>query len=279
MLVAVSFTAGASTTASRDAATVAHPNSVAAAVEAPAPPPDPNGARPDDTVTPNAVPSAASPAELQYVPITPCRVVDTRTGGGKFAAGETREYYVAGTFGISLQGGKTGGCGIPEGATAVAATVHALNVSGTGGYVRAWPSGQPEPEATVMRYGSLELAVGTTLSMRSGAGKDLLVKNRVASANIVVDVNGYFVPQMWAYISSIGTVIDQSGRLVSVTKTGTGVYTLVWDRDISICAGFAGSDISGYIESVYTSGNTAYVYVYNNAGTAADYWANVTITC
>jgi hypothetical protein len=41
----------------------------------------------------------------------------------------------------------------------------------------------------------------------------------------------------------------------------------------------ASSDVSGYIESVYTSGNTSYVYVYNNAGVASDYWVNLVITC
>ena len=84
----------------------------------------------------------------------------------------------------------------------------------------------------------------------------------------------------WLYlIGPDGTILDQSGRLVSATNNSAGTYTLVWDRNIETCTGHAGGDISGYIMSVYTSGNTSYVYVDDNAGTASNYWFNVLITC
>ena len=60
-----------------------------------------------------------SPAGSIFVPITPCRIADTRLGGGIVTGSSTRSFYVAGTVGFAPQGGKSGGCGVPLGATAV----------------------------------------------------------------------------------------------------------------------------------------------------------------
>lgn len=215
--------------------------------------------------------------ELLFVPVTPCRVVDTRGAVGPITSGQTRTYYIGGTFGFAPQGGTSGGCGIPGGAKAVSATFTAVNPTKSG-YLRAWAAGQAEPGATLLNYATNSIGIGSVVPLQDAQGK-LSVKNYQGPTHLVIDVNGYYIQQLQAYISSSGTVLDQSGRLVSATRTGTGTYTLVWDRDISSCSGQASSDISGYIESVYTSGTSAYIYVYNNAGTASDYWANVVINC
>ncbi|MDY0909693.1 hypothetical protein [Microbacterium sp. CFBP9034] len=272
LLVVAAFSAGA--------AAAPAPQSAQAPALAPAvdpKPPDPDAKRSEGDVSTNAVLSPSA-AEMQYVAITPCRVVDTRSGGGRFSNGTTRSYYVGGTFGFAPQGGTTGGCGIPEGAVAVAATVLALNPSGPG-RIKAWPAGVAEPGANVLYYGSESLGAGTTLTLRPGAGTDLTVKNYNASTDVILDINGYYLPQMWAYISTSGAVLDQSGRLLSATNDSAGTYTLVWDRDVSVCVGTANSDISGYIASVYTSTNISYVYIDDNAGNASNYWFNVLISC
>lgn len=242
-------------------------------------PPAPDARPAEGPGSHRAVPGPGNPAELLYVPVTRCRVVDSRKVG-ILKKNANPAYYIAGSYGFAAQGGKATGCGIPTTATAVVATVFAAKPNAQGS-LKAWASGLAEPVGNSLYY--TKSKVGTaqqlTIPMRSGAGTDVLVKNYKAKTNVVIDVDGYYVPPMYAYIGNGGSVIDQSGRLVSATKTGTGTYSLVWDRDISNCAGQGSSDISGYIVSVYTSGSTSYVYVYNNAGVAADYWTNVTITC
>jgi hypothetical protein len=75
---------------------------------------------------------------LRFMPVTPCRVADTRgatgTFGGPQMAGQTsRDFPIP-----------AGSCGIPSSAEA-----YAVNISvvppGTLGYLTAWPSGQPRP--------------------------------------------------------------------------------------------------------------------------------------
>ena len=53
-------------------------------------------------------------ADLVYTPVTPCRIIDTRLGGGIMAANTTRDFLVTGTD-YSAQGGSATGCGVPYG--------------------------------------------------------------------------------------------------------------------------------------------------------------------
>jgi hypothetical protein len=235
---------------------------------------------PDEERELEIVAAAVTPTpEMLFVPVTPCRVLDTReTAAGDFDPGQTRNYYTSGTVGFEAQGGKSGGCGIPTGAKAVSLVMSAIDPTDDG-YLRAWAAGTSEPQATLLNYNDSRISVGSPIPVRSGAGTDLSVKNYNGSTHLVIDVNGYYIQQMQAYISASGTVLDQSGRLVSATRTSEGIYSLVWDRNISNCTGQGSSDLTGHIVSVYTSGTTATVRSVTNAGAYNDYYLNVLITC
>ncbi|BDV29432.1 hypothetical protein [Microbacterium terricola] len=271
LLVVASFAAGAA------ASPATAPASVPASAVGTPPPPNRDALAEPDDVTPMAI--TTSP-ELLYVPITQCRIADSRPGS-PFGDEQTRTYYVGGTFGFSPQGGTSGGCGVPTGAVSAVVNILAYHPSGAG-RIKAWAPATPEPSGAVLWYpksttgGTVQQA---NVKLRSGAGTDLALSNTGGPTEVLIDVVGYYVPQLQAYISSSGTVIDQSGRLVSATKTGTGTYTLVWDRDISTCSGVASSDLTGHTMSVYTSGTSSYIYSVNNAGGAEDYWFNVAIHC
>ncbi len=99
----------------------------------------------------------------QYVPIRPCRIVDTRATGVRIPAGATKEFHVTGTAGFSPQGGHSLGCGIPHGASAVAVNLTATSAT-TPGIVRTWPADQTPPNATVLTYDrGLSTGTGATL--------------------------------------------------------------------------------------------------------------------
>ncbi len=224
--------------------------------------------------------------EQLFVPIAACRIADTRAAGGALKKSTTRAFAVRGTTSLASQGGSSNGCGVVTAASSVVVTVSSLpvtkkkkgKVKAKAGSVKAWATGASEPAMTLLYYLDRPVAGSTSVSIGAGSSP-LTVKNYGGKAHLTIDVTGYYLPQMWAYISPSGTVLDQSGRLVSATRTGTGNYTLVWDRDITSCAGVAGSDISGYAQSVYTAGTSSYIYVYANGGGASDYWSNVQISC
>jgi hypothetical protein len=127
-----------------------------------------------------------------FIPVTPCRVVDTRGYGktGSFgppslAAGVERSFPIA-----------SGSCGIPATASA-----YALNITvvppGNLGYLTAWPTGTARPEATVLysRDGSV---VANAAMVKAGTDGAIQV---LASdkTDLIIDINGYFTPEGEGY--------------------------------------------------------------------------------
>ncbi len=130
-------------------------------------------------------PTTILPQALRFVPVVPCRIADTRNANGPFggpaiAGGSTRDFAVTASA-----------CAIPANAVS-----YSLNVtvapSGPLGFVTVWPSGQTQP--TVSTLNSLDGRIKANAAIvPAGAGGAISV---FASdpANVVIDINGYFVP-------------------------------------------------------------------------------------
>ncbi len=139
------------------------------------------------------------------MPITPCRVADTRLGGGIVMGSSTRSFYVAGTFGFAPQGGKSGGCGVPLGATAVATNVTTTQ-SATSGYLTGYANGGAAPLSSFLSYTRTANVTGNpVLPLATGSGKQLNIKAS-ATTHIVIDVTGYYNTQSHLIILADGTV-------------------------------------------------------------------------
>ena len=136
-------------------------------------------------------------ADLVYSPLTPCRLIDTRLAGGALAGGTTRSFLITGTAGFDTQGGHAGGCGVPDGATAVMLNFVAVNPAGPGD-LRAFPYGQPVPTASVVNYAAvtgLNIANGVMVSLcdpnATACPFHLTVQADVSATQIVADVLGF----------------------------------------------------------------------------------------
>jgi hypothetical protein len=149
-------------------------------------------------VTAEAIGDATS--DLLFVPLPPCRIIDTRAGGGIIVAGTTRPFRVAGTTGFAGQGGQATGCGVPISAStpqaaAVMINLVAVDVAGKGN-LRAWAFGQPEPLATSINFQKIDMNIANGLIIPiaglSTLSADLNVQANFANAHLVADVTGYF---------------------------------------------------------------------------------------
>ena len=145
--------------------------------------------------------------DLVYVPIQPCRIIDTRPangGPGPLAAGSVTQFdAVALTF--AAQGGASNDCGIPTGVGAIAVSVSMVNASGVGD-IRAWASDAAVPNASIGVFNpSTASAPGPGQVAFNGTSaiiplclsscpndKEFQVQVDGAQINLVVDVNGYF---------------------------------------------------------------------------------------
>jgi hypothetical protein len=149
-------------------------------------------------------------ADLVYTPVTPCRIIDTRLGGGAIAAGTTRNFVVSGTGGFPAQGGTSGGCGIPLGpATAAVINLVAVGPAGAGD-LRITPFGTAIPVASIINYTSgLNLANGPAVTICNPAtttcNSDITIQADVSATDLVADVQGYFAAPVRPTLGVCGT--------------------------------------------------------------------------
>jgi hypothetical protein len=115
---------------------------------------------------------------LRFVPVAPCRVADTRGGGGAMGAAEIRSFAIP-----------QSGCGIPSTAQA-----YSLNVTvvpqGPLSYLTLWPAQQAQPLVSTLNSWQGEVVANAAIVP---AGFDGAVNVFVTSrADVILDINGYF---------------------------------------------------------------------------------------
>jgi hypothetical protein len=130
---------------------------------------------------------------LQFVPMTPCRVVDTRPPSQSLAnypqgfGPPSLQANVASSFTV-----RNGPCtGIPPDAAAFSLNVTAIP-QGTLGYLTIWPSDQPQPTVSTLNSIDGRIKANAAIVAASSNGSvSVLGKN---TTDVVIDINGYFVP-------------------------------------------------------------------------------------
>jgi hypothetical protein len=216
-----------------------------------------------------------------FVPIAPCRVVDTRVKGGPIASNQSRSFYVTGTQHFIDQGGKVGGCGIPAGSTAVEISVTSVDSTGNG-FLRAFPAGAAEPTATFLNYspynptntGTVQLCQGTCTT-------HLSVKGHGSSTQLVIDVQGYYSKPLAALITSAG-ILNMGSHTVASARLVAGQYEVIFDRDVSQCTyDVLPNALNRFVLAQPRSGNANGVFVQtsNASQSLADAAFYLTVTC
>lgn len=145
--------------------------------------------------------------DLVYVPVHPCRLVDTRLesgGQGTLAANSITAFdAIAASF--SSQGGDSGDCGIPANAAAIAINMTTLN-SVAAGDVRIWPSDSAMPNVAAGIVNPTAVVPGSTGEVTfNGAsaivplcqsacpsGKEFKVFAENTPFDLTISVTGYF---------------------------------------------------------------------------------------
>ena len=128
--------------------------------------------------------------DLVFFPVTPCREIDTRFGGGPIGAGATRNFLVNGN--MSAQGGDAGGCGIPVDPAAVVMTLTATQEAANGNLI-AYPLGAPVPNTSAINYRTgVDIANTTVIPVCQICGFDITLKANAGGTDVVGDIVGYF---------------------------------------------------------------------------------------
>jgi YVTN family beta-propeller protein len=149
---------------------------------------------------------------LGFIPVAPCRVVDTRMGTGSLAgpsmgAGSTRSFPLP-----------MGSCGLPATASAYSLNVTVVPKSKLS-YLAMWPTGQPQPVVSTLNSPSGRVVANAALVP---AGTNGAVNVYVTDqTDVIIDVNGYFGD---AESAGALTFVPLIPCRVEDTRTATGPF-------------------------------------------------------
>jgi hypothetical protein len=129
-----------------------------------------------------------------YAPVTPFRLLDTRTTGGPLGPGAIRPLQVTGV----------GASPLPSSATA--AVVNVTEVSGSASsLLTVYPYGTSRPNASNLNFAAHTVIANlATVTLGANAGQGWInIFNGLGSVNVVVDVEGYFSLQSATHVQGL----------------------------------------------------------------------------
>ena len=125
-----------------------------------------------------------------FVPVVPCRLVDTRPGslfGSRstpLGAGETVTFAVWGS---------NGSCAIPVSATGVAGNVTAVGATAAT-FVTLYPADVAQPPTSNLNPSPGQPPIPNQLTVGLSAAGAVKVFNNAGSVDLIIDIVGYHVP-------------------------------------------------------------------------------------
>jgi hypothetical protein len=185
------------------------------------------------------VPANAGPAGLQFYPLAPCRLVDTRSANGPLAgpslAGQATRVFPF-----------TGACGIPSTAHAYSVNLAAIPLEGGLSYLTAWPTGQTQPFVSTLNA-PIPFPTANAAIVAAGTGGSISIY-ATQRADLVIDVNGYFAPP-----GSPGALSLYTGAPCRVLDSRMPAGSLPFSGSINVNVLLAGCDVQA----------TAQAFVFN----------------
>jgi YVTN family beta-propeller protein len=118
---------------------------------------------------------------LQFVAVTPCRLIDTRNTGGPIQGGTSRNFAVP----------QLGGCNIPPTAAAFSLNVTAVP-PGRLGFLTIWPTGLDQPVASTLNSLDGRIKANAAIVPSGYQGQVSVYVNN--TTDVLLDIDGYFAP-------------------------------------------------------------------------------------
>jgi hypothetical protein len=220
------------------------------------------------TLSSTAFAQIGSPAaDLVFTPITPCRIVDTRTsqgGTGPIATDTVKTFNVYGVSSYAAQGGSATNCGLlTPGANVAAVAVSMAVVFPVGqGFLTAFPgdiADAAKPLAATLNYNAGEVVVSNAAILKvSQVGNPNLKVFASNTTEVIIDVVGY-------YSKPVATALNCTTVSGAATTVAAGAYTSL--PTLFCATGFtpismsisAGENV--LVADSYTVGNAGQIFV------------------
>lgn len=132
--------------------------------------------------------------DLVYVPVTPCRILDTRIVGGPIPANSFRDFDLTDVVRFAPQGGDTSNCNVGDKGSFAAAALNITVVNpNVAGYITAFPYLASQPTAATINYVAGDIRNGLAIVRldQTSAAYEFSVYS-FAQTHLVADIVGYF---------------------------------------------------------------------------------------
>ena len=126
------------------------------------------------------------PMAIQFVPVTPCRIVDTRGSDGTFG-GPAISGNGSRNFPLSQSGNP---CSIPSTAVAYSLNVTVVPIT-TLGYLTIWPTGEGQPLASTLNSPNGRIKANAAI-VPAGTPSGSVSVYVSDTSNVILDIDGYF---------------------------------------------------------------------------------------
>ena len=171
-----------------------------------------------------------------FIPVSPCRVVDTRNaagtfGGPAFSAGTTRSFPIP-----------SGPCaGLPV-AAAYSFNFTVVNYNVGGGFITVYPTGITRPFVSTVNFGSGPAVANAAIVPAGGGSIDVYSSD---ATQVIIDINGYYADNR-AQLNP-GDNLELTGNLASGVLRATNLSTSAGNWTTGVTGIVTGSvkDISG----------------------------------
>lgn len=195
--------------------------------------------------------------DLVFVPVPPCRILDTRVAGGQIAANTSRGFDVTAVSNYSFQGGDSSNCnGVGAAGSFAAAVINFTVVTpAAAGYITVFPFGGTQPLASNLNYAAGDVRGNlAVVRLDQGASANEMSVYTFAQTHLVGDIVGYF-------INSNQPVFEcQSSGQASVTIPASGTDNV----SAPACP-------AGYTQTATNCESTTWLmpFVFSNGGTCS----------
>ncbi len=163
-------------------------------------------------------------ADLVFIPITPCRIVDTRLAGGQIAANSVRSFDVSAVSDYTFQGGDASNCSGAgaAGSFAAAAINFTVVTPAAAGYITAFPFLGTQPLAATVNYTAGDIRGNyAVVKLDQGASANELSVYSFAQTHLVADIVGYYITPEATQLDCV----EVASAGVDIAAGGTGTQS------------------------------------------------------
>jgi hypothetical protein len=195
-----------------------------------------------------SVDAAPGDADTTFVPVTPCRLFDTRPAPD--TVGPRSTPLAAGVAHTQSVRGTNGNCTVPNDATGVALNLTATNPTAQSN-VRVFPADAPAPLVSNLNFVAGQKPVANKVDVKLSADGKIKLLNLAGTVNVLGDVVGYYTPtslvQLQQQITTLGNRMTALENSMPFTGGVSGSQSLALDwlgstvRAITVTAPVAGT--------------------------------------